>query len=195
MTDASIGDAGGDASQSTDASDASDASLDAAVDASDAAPPNNGIDYHNGQIMGGTPVVIVIWYGASLNGDTALTIIPEFIESLSGSAYLATDKTYYDSTGEFVSGNIVYGGSYSMVGPNTLNTTDFVPLFNATIAAYPNMPVNSNSIYLVLTAHDICGAQDFESKGLWLALIREQWHQQHQVWWVGNAATQSPWIV
>jgi hypothetical protein len=58
----------------------------------------NGIEYHGGPVMSGTPNVYFIWYG-SWQGNTALNILPNFITVLGGSPYLNTNTTYSDSSG------------------------------------------------------------------------------------------------
>src|ERR1051326_4814300 len=86
-----------------------------------AAPPNNGtvvqgngINYHGGPVLKGSPVPIyVIWYGNWTNGarpsdsQATVSLIETFLGSnaLGGSSYEAINTTYGDNTGN-VSGHL-----------------------------------------------------------------------------------------
>ena len=48
--------------------------------------------YNGGPVISGTPNVYFIWYG-SWGSDSASSILPDFVQTLSGSAYLGTEKT------------------------------------------------------------------------------------------------------
>src|SRR5262249_28902230 len=81
----------------------------------------NGIDYHNGPIIA-DPHVYFIWYG-DWNGNTATTILPDFIAGLTGSRYFDTNTTYFQgdcATGQTVLNRTSLNGqvfdSYSQGG-------------------------------------------------------------------------------
>src|SRR5262249_40410308 len=46
----------------------------------------NGIYYHGGPLMLGTPNIYFIWYG-NWSGNSATTLLPKLISDLSGSGY------------------------------------------------------------------------------------------------------------
>src|SRR5438270_9477569 len=71
------------------------------------ATASNGILYHGGPIIV-NPHVYFIWYG-NWSGDTALTILPQFITGLSGSPYFNIDSTYTNGGGQSVVNNIGFG--------------------------------------------------------------------------------------
>ena len=53
---------------------------------------SNGIEYHGGPVIA-SPNVYFIWYG-NWSGNSALSILPQFISSLSGSTYFSTNSLY-----------------------------------------------------------------------------------------------------
>jgi hypothetical protein len=71
---------------------------------------SNGIYYHGGPVMLGTPNVYFIWYG-DWSGNTATEILPAFASSLFGSPYLNINSTYYNGSGAGVSNRLNYAGA------------------------------------------------------------------------------------
>jgi hypothetical protein len=49
--------------------------------------------YNGGPVISATPDVYFIWYGNWNPSDTALSLIPTFVQTLSGSTYLATETS------------------------------------------------------------------------------------------------------
>ncbi|HST76857.1 MAG TPA: hypothetical protein VLN58_00050, partial [Verrucomicrobiae bacterium] len=79
----------------------------------------NGINYHGGPVLKGSPVPIyIIWYGNWNNGpkpsdsQTTVNLIQGFLgsNSLGGSSYEAINTTYSDNTGN-VSGHLNFSGA------------------------------------------------------------------------------------
>src|SRR3954447_3582643 len=76
----------------------------------------NGIDYHGGSIMPGTPTVYLIWYGnwrngpAPSDGPTTVSLVTNFIRNNSGSSYGMINSTYGD-TNRDVTGLVKVGPS------------------------------------------------------------------------------------
>src|SRR5947209_13631091 len=68
----------------------------------------NGIEYHGGPVMLGPHNVYFIWYG-NWSGDTATTILPDFINGLNGSPYFNTNTTYGDNTGDIANTTTLAG--------------------------------------------------------------------------------------
>src|SRR5580765_6559374 len=48
--------------------------------------------YNGGPVIGGTPDVYFIWYG-NWGTDSATSLLPSFVSTLSGTAYLGTEMT------------------------------------------------------------------------------------------------------
>ena len=57
----------------------------------------SGINYHDGPVMESTHNVYFIWYG-NWSGNTATTILPQFMSNLNGSSYLNTNGSYFDNS-------------------------------------------------------------------------------------------------
>ena len=66
-------------------------------------PDAIGIGYGGGPVMLGTPDVYYIWYG-NWSGNSATTLLPDFMSNLGGSPYFNINTTYYDSQGRHVTG-------------------------------------------------------------------------------------------
>jgi hypothetical protein len=159
--------------------------------ATDALPNATGIGYGGGAVMLGTPDVYYIWYG-NWSGNTATTILPAFMSSLSGSPYFTINSTYYDSQGRHVTGLVHYAGSTND------NYSQGVALTDAKVESIVSralstgaLPTSTNAVYFVLTSSDVtlsgfCGGYC-------------GWHTNGNIGgrdikysFVGNAATQCP---
>jgi hypothetical protein len=126
-----------------------------------AAPGANGITYHKGPIMTGTPSLYVIWYG-NWSGNTATTILPDFLSHLGGSPWYNINSTYYNGSSVHLTNAL----------SNSTSTTDNYSLGTAlsdaniqTIVASAissgRLPSNTNGIYLVLTSSDVSETSGF----------------------------------
>jgi hypothetical protein len=117
----------------------------------------NGINYHNGPVMKGTPNVYVIWYG-NWNGtgsNTAATrsAIEHFLGTIGGSALELVNSTYGDTTGN-VTGQVRFGGS--TIVSSTTNLTDArlrTTVSNALSSGA--LPRDANGVYMVLSSSNI----------------------------------------
>lgn len=121
----------------------------------------NGIVYHGGPVMLGTVNVYTIWYG-NWAGNTATTIIPDFITHLSGSPWFKINTTYYNSQNQYVSGLVNLAGSandnYSL--GSTLTDAN-VQTVVANAIANNSLPLDTNGVYFVLTSVDVGESSGF----------------------------------
>jgi hypothetical protein len=113
-------------------------------------PSSNGISYHGGPVMTGTPNLHYIWYG-NWSGNSATTLLTSLAQSLGGSSYEAINGTYYNGSNTHVSGQLSYAGSsnnnYSR--GTALGDADILAVVSAT------NPTDTNGIYFVLTSADV----------------------------------------
>jgi hypothetical protein len=122
----------------------------------------NGIVYHGGPVMLGTVNAYYIWYG-NWSGNSATSILTNFIQNLGGSSYEHINTTYYDGSNNHVSGAISYGGSTT-----TASTTYGTSLTDAQIQSIVSdaitsgrLPSDTNGIYFVLTSADVTASSGF----------------------------------
>jgi hypothetical protein len=115
---------------------------------------SNGIYYHGGPVMLGTPNVYFIWYGNWV-GNTATDILPAFASSLFGSPYLNINATYYNGSGARVSNRLNYAGATvdNNYSQGTALTDAAVERIVA--SALGSLPTDPNGIYFVLTSADV----------------------------------------
>src|SRR5215471_17239601 len=73
---------------------------------------NKPIRYHGGPVMLGGVNVYVIWYG-NWAGNTATTIVSDFLNSVGGSPYYNINTTYYDASGSHIQNQVAYKMSFS----------------------------------------------------------------------------------
>jgi hypothetical protein len=115
---------------------------------------SNGICYHGGPVLGGTPNVYFIWYGNwsnSTGSDSAgtQTLLQNLITGLNGSPYEAINKTYGIS-GTAVTGGLALGGSTTAAGTKTsLSDSDIQSIVAAHIGDFG--AADTNGVYFVLT--------------------------------------------
>ncbi|HEV3038782.1 MAG TPA: hypothetical protein VHA33_13485 [Candidatus Angelobacter sp.] len=114
----------------------------------------NGIEYHGGPVMLGPHNVYFIWYGG-WSGDTATTILPDFINGLNGSPYFNTNTTYGDNTGDIANTISVAGQFFDNYSQGSSLGSSGV--FNVLSSALNSgsLPTDPNGIYLVLTSPDV----------------------------------------
>lgn len=114
-----------------------------------------GIPYNNGPVMHGTTNVYYIWYG-SWSGNSAQTILTDFIQNFGGSAYYNINTSYYDTTGEHVTNAVHFGGattdSYSH--GTSLSDASVQAVVSGALSA-SKLPTDSNGVYFVLTSADV----------------------------------------
>jgi Phosphate-induced protein 1 conserved region len=118
-------------------------------------PSGNGIEYHGGPVMVSPHNVYYIWYG-NWSGNTATTILPNFMSGLNGSPYFNIDTSYTQSTGQSVVNTVTMSSqvfdNYSL-GSN-LSDSEIQAVVNSKITS-GQLPADSNGIYFVLTSSDV----------------------------------------
>jgi hypothetical protein len=112
--------------------------------------------------VSGRPVnVYVIWYG-NWTGNTATTIIPNFLNAIGGSPYFNINTTYYNNSGTHVINAVHYAGtandSYSQ-GTSLGDAQIQAIVANAiNSSALPN---DTNGVYFILTSADVTETSGF----------------------------------
>ncbi len=122
---------------------------------------SNGINYHGGPVMTGTPNIYYIWYG-NWSGNTATTILTNFISSLGGSPYEHINSTYYNGSNVHVSGQLTYKGSTNDSYSAGTSLTD-AQILGVVENAIGNgsLPLDANGLYFVLTSADVTASSGF----------------------------------
>jgi hypothetical protein len=117
---------------------------------------SNGILYHGGPVMLGQPSVYFIWYG-NWSGNTATTILTDFGNSLGGSPYFNINTTYYDGTGQHISGGFTLAGSTTdAYSQGTALSDAQVQQIVASALPFLNFGnADPNGVYFVLTSADV----------------------------------------
>jgi hypothetical protein len=120
----------------------------------------NGILYHGGPLMLGTPTVYYIFYGG-WNNNTATTILPDLAQHLGSSPYFNINTTYFDGSNRHVTGAISYGGSMSMgyTHGTALSDNNIQQIVADAIAS--QLPKDTNAVYFVLTSADVTATSGF----------------------------------
>jgi hypothetical protein len=115
------------------------------------------IIYHGGPVLNNASGVNVylIWYG-NWAGNTATTIVPEFLNHLGGSPYWGINTSYYDSTGTHVQNKVTLAGqtvdSYSH--GTRLNDAAVADVVKRAVTTHA-LPKDQNALYFVLTSKDV----------------------------------------
>jgi hypothetical protein len=124
-----------------------------------AKPGANGITYHGGPLLGvvgGNPVTAYyIWYG-NWSGNTAVTILTDFIQNIAPSPYYNINTTYYNGSNAHVVNSVTYGGSttdnYSR--GTALSDSGVQGVVSDAITS-GRLPNNPSGVYFVLTSQDV----------------------------------------
>jgi hypothetical protein len=136
-----------------------------------ARPSSNGISWHGGPVMLGTPTAYYIWYGnwnQSNGTDNAAgqSILTNLAQSIGGSPYFNINKTYYSgstqTSSNSVSGAVAYGGSTTVGythGTSLSDSTIGQVVFDAINSSA--LPYNTNAVYFVLTSSDVTASSGF----------------------------------
>jgi len=118
-------------------------------------PGGNGISYHGGPVMLGTPNVYIIWYG-NWTGNSATTILTDLATNMGGSAYFMTNTGYYNAAGQHVTGAIRYAGSTTDNYSQGASFTDAaVGTIVSSAISSGRLPSDTNGIYFVFTSADV----------------------------------------
>jgi hypothetical protein len=159
------------------------------------APTGNGIDFHGGPLMTGTPNVYYIWYG-NWAGNNATTILTDLATTLGGSHYFAINASYSNTAGQWISGALRYAGATTDAGSRGTSLTDAGVLGVVSDALTSGrLPTDANGIYMVLSAANVT-----ESGGSGAFCTQYcGWHNAAAIGattikysWVGDAHTQCP---
>ena len=113
--------------------------------------------FHGGPVMtnaNGVNVYIV-WYG-NWAGNTATTIVPEFLNHLGGSPYYGINTTYYDASNVHVQNKVTLKGQYSdsYSHGTALNDAAIADIVRAAVVGR-HLPADQNALYFVLTSKDV----------------------------------------
>jgi hypothetical protein len=121
----------------------------------------SGISYHGGPLVLGGVNVYVIWYG-NWAGNSATTIIPDFLSSEGGSPYFNINTTYYNGSGTMVLNSITYKPSindnYSQ--GTSLSDAQIQTIVSSAISS-GKLPKDPNGVYFVLTSADVTANSGF----------------------------------
>ncbi len=114
----------------------------------------NGINYNGGPVLENTVHAYYIWYG-NWAGNTAPTILSDFMTNLGGSPYYNINTTYGDNSGD-VANSITLAGqvndNYSR--GTSLADADIQTIVQSHIGT-GGFPSDTNGIYFVLTSADV----------------------------------------
>lgn len=150
----------------------------------------SGIVYHGGPVLGGTPNIYYIWYGAWASAPQSILL--DFASNLGGSPYFNINQTYSVSSTP-VTGLAHYANAttdnYSQ--GTTLGDAGVQAVVSAAITS-GRLPMDTNGVYFVLTSPDVK-----ESSGFCTQYCG--WHTHATISgsdikyaFVGDAATQCP---
>ena len=116
----------------------------------------NGISYHGGPIMTGTPNLYYIWYGNWAADPGAVTILQRFAQNDGGSPYYGINTTYYDGSNTPITNALNYSNSYNdnYSRGKTLGDSDILAIVSSAITG-GHLPSDPNGIYFVLTWQDV----------------------------------------
>lgn len=124
----------------------------------------NGISYHGGPVMLGTPNIYVIWYGNWVSGpggsdnSGGQAVVNSFLGSLSGSNYESINSTYYNGSNQHVSGLFSYAGQSTDTGSQgtSLSDSSVQSVVSRAIAnGLGPSGGDGNGLYMVLTSSNV----------------------------------------
>jgi len=121
-----------------------------------------GISYHGGPLILEGVNVYVIWYG-NWSGNSATTIIPDFLSSEGDSPYYNINTTYYNGSGTTVSSNITYKGSItdSIYSQGTSLSDAQIQTIVSSAISSGKLARDVNGMYFVLTSSDVTANSGF----------------------------------
>ena len=124
-------------------------------------PNRNTITYHGGSVMLGTVNVYVIWYG-DWSGNSATTIIPDFLNTIGGSPYHNINTTYYNGSGTHVANAVSYlGATTDNYSQGTSLSDGQIQAVVASAISSARLPTDANGVYFVLTSADVTASSGF----------------------------------
>ncbi len=124
----------------------------------------NGISYHSGPVVLGTPNIYFIWYG-NWSGNTATSILTDWANGIGGSAYYNINSTYYDGANNHVSNAAHYAGSTNDAYSQGTSLSDAqIQSVVASALTSNSLPTDANGVYFVLTSADVTASSGFCSQ-------------------------------
>ncbi|HZS29326.1 MAG TPA: hypothetical protein VFB76_19030 [Candidatus Angelobacter sp.] len=128
----------------------------------------NGIEYHGGPVMNpvtnttpsASTTVYLIWYG-NWSSNSALTILPNFISSLTKTPYFALNTAYGfkpagSSTPANISGAVTLGTqAFDSYSQGTTLTDASLQTVVSTAISSRGLPRDPNGVYFVLSSGDV----------------------------------------
>jgi hypothetical protein len=120
--------------------------------------PTANISYHGGPVILGTVNAYVIWYG-NWSGNSATTILTNFLSNIGGSPYFNINTTYYSVSGNTrnpVTGAVHYAGSTNDNYSQGTGLSDAgVQAVVTSAISSGRLPKDTNGVYFVLTSADV----------------------------------------
>ncbi|HEX4965677.1 MAG TPA: hypothetical protein VF173_33005 [Thermoanaerobaculia bacterium] len=113
-----------------------------------------GINYHGGPVMEGPHNVYFIWYG-NWSGNTATSILPEFVANLNGSSYFNINASYFDNSRHVPNSVSMANQIFDSFSQGTTLTDDGVVAVVNRATFGGGLPLDGNGIYFVLTSADV----------------------------------------
>ena len=121
----------------------------------------NGISYHNGPVVLGTPNIYLIWYG-NWASNSATSILTDWASGIGGSAYYNINSTYYDGSNAHVANAAHYAGSTNDSYSQGTSLSDAqIQTVVATALTSAALPTDPNGVYFVLTSADVTASSGF----------------------------------
>jgi hypothetical protein len=121
----------------------------------------SGISYHGGPVMLNGVNVYLIWYG-NWSGNSATTIVTDFVTNEGGSPYFNINTTYYDGSNRRVANSVHYAGvttdNYSQ--GSSLSDAQIQAVVSSAISS-GRLPKDSTGVYFVLTSADVTATSGF----------------------------------
>lgn len=125
----------------------------------------NGIDYHGGPLLLGTPTVYVIWYGNWTPSSAAVPIVTNLLQNIGGSPYEGVNATYHDGSAIHISGLVSLGAQvYDAYSLGSVLTDSNIQSIVAAHIGH-DLPVDTNALYFVLTSGDVSESGPFGTFG------------------------------
>ncbi len=126
-----------------------------------ARPSRTTIQYHGGPVMLGTVNVYVVWYG-NWTGNTAPTIIGDFLSSIGGSPYYNINTTYSNGAGAHLSNSVQFAGATTDAYSQGTSLSDAkIQTVVSSALSSGRLPTDANGVYFVLTSADVTASSGF----------------------------------
>ena len=125
----------------------------------------SGISYHGGPLIlggkNGGVNVYVIWYG-NWSGNSATSILKDFLNNLGGSPYYNINTTYDDGSMNYVKNAVAFLGSTNDNYSQGTSLSDAqVQAVVSNAISTGGLPPDSNGLYFVLTSADVTESSGF----------------------------------